>query len=457
MNLVWFKITDLRLRDHEALKKALNKTPQVLLIFCLDPRFYQNMKFGEKKFSNYKLKFLYQSLIDLYKQIKANQGHLNIYFDTPESVIPELVKKYSVKKIFHLKDTTDEELKQLEEIKEKLSQEIIVKEYWGNTVYHIDDLPYSIDKIPFIFSNFRKSLDIKKIREEQNLKLIRLQKSILDVDNIDKLIELDKKINVPVKFIGGETQAWERLNYYFYQKKLLSNYKTTRNGLLGKDYSSKFSPYLAFGNISGKSIQLEIFKYETEIEKNVSTYWLYFELIWRDFFRFSSIKYGNSMFKLNGIRNKKLDWRDNELEETKKLFNKWKYGETGYPYVDANMIELRKTGFMSNRGRQMVASFLIKDLKIDWRMGAEYFESMLIDYDVASNYGNWNYAAGIGADPRENRYFSVYKQAYTYDRACKFILNWIPELKGQNKKDIINVKNLRYYHPIVKIKNYNEN
>ena len=99
MNLVWFKITDLRLRDHEALKKAFNKTPQVLLIFCLDPRFNQNMKFGEKKFSSYKLKFLYQSLIDLYKQIKANQGHLNIYFDTPENVIPELVKKYSINSI----------------------------------------------------------------------------------------------------------------------------------------------------------------------------------------------------------------------------------------------------------------------------------------------------------------------------------------------------------------------
>ena len=148
-----------------------------------------------------------------------------------------------------------------------------------------------------------------------------------------------------------------------------------------------------------------------------------------------------------------LDWKNNDDEETNKLFNKWKYGKTGYPYIDANMLELRKTGFMSNRGRQMVASFLIKDLKIDWRRGAEYFESMLIDHDVASNYGNWNYAAGIGADPRENRYFNVYKQAYTYDRSCKFILNWIPELKGQDKKDIINVKNLNYYQPIVNIKN----
>ena len=453
MNLVWFKITDLRIRDHEALKKAFNKSSEVLLVFCLDPIFYQEMRFGEKKFSDHKLKFLYQSLLDLYSKIKENNGHLNIYFDSPENVLPELAIKYKVNKIFHFRDTTYEELKQLEKIKTNLPEYTKIKEYWGNTVYHINDLGYPVEKIPFVFSNFRKKLNIKKIRDEITIDLDKLKYSIQDIDNINSLIKLDSELNIDVKFKGGETEAWQRLDHYFYQKKLLSNYKKTRNGLLGKDYSSKFSPYLAFGNISGKSIQLEVFKYEDQIEKNVSTYWLYFELIWRDFFRFSSIKYGNSMFKLRGVKNKMLDWKNNDDDETNKLFNKWKYGKTGYPYIDANMLELRKTGFMSNRGRQMVASFLIKDLKIDWRRGAEYFESMLIDHDVASNYGNWNYAAGIGADPRENRYFNVYKQAYTYDRSCKFILNWIPELKGQDKKDIINVKNLNYYQPIVNIKN----
>merc|ERR1711991_557079 len=358
---------------------------------------------------------------------------------------PELTKKYDIKSIYHLQDTTYEELKQLDNIKKVLSDDIKIKTYWGNTLTHIEDLPYKVEKMPDIFTYFRKSLNINNIREEENLNLKKLKNTIKDVDNIDEIKNRNEELDIKLNFEGGESKAWERLQYYFYEKKLLSIYKKTRNGLLGNDYSSKFSPYLAFGNISGKSIQLEIFKYETEIEKNVSTYWLYFELIWRDFFRFSSIKHGNSMFKLNGIRNKKLDWRDNQLEETKKLFNKWKYGKTGYPYVDANMIELRKTGFMSNRGRQMVASFLIKDLKIDWRMGAEYFECMLIDHDVASNYGNWNYAAGIGADPRENRYFSVYKQAYTYDRACKFILKWIPELKNEKKENIINVFNLDTY------------
>ena len=137
------------------------------------------------------------------------------------------------------------------------------------------------------------------------------------------------------------------------------------------------------------------------------------------------------------------------------MFEHWKNGTTGFPYIDAIMIQLKKTGYISNRARQMVASFLTKDLQIDWRAGADYFESILIDHDVASNYGNWNYSAGVGSDPSENRYFNVYKQCLTYDPTCEFILFWIPELKKYNVKDIANATNLvTYYPPIIYIKPY---
>ena len=458
MNLLWYKITDLRLRDHEALKKAFSKKSDALLVFCLDPLFFQEIKsssaINQIKFDKFKEKFLYQSLIDLYDKIKENDGHLNIYLDSPENVIPELVKKYDIKGIYHLQDTTKEEINQLEEIKKKLPEETKIKSYWGNTLYHIDDLPYKIEKVPDVFTFFRKSLNFVKLREEVNLSLKKLNKCVNDTDNINVIKEKNSQLECAIAFEGGESKAWERLNYYFYKKKLLSYYKKTRNGLLGDDYSSKFSPYLAFGNISAKSIQHEIDNYEKTIEKNDSTYWMYFELLWRDFFRFSSLKFGNKIFHITGSKGKKIKWREAN-EETINLFNKWKDGQTGYPYIDANMIELKKTGFMSNRGRQMVASFLVKDLKIDWRLGAEYFESMLIDHDVASNYGNWNYAAGIGADPREDRYFNVYKQAYTYDRNCNYILKWIPSLSKEIKKNIINCIELNdYFDKIIAIKNH---
>jgi len=456
MNLVWFKSTDLRIIDNEVLKIAFENDSNVILVFCVDPNFYKNLKFGERKYSDFKLKFLYESALDLYNDIKENKGHLNIYFDSPENIIPELVEKYNIEKIFHFRDTTSDELTQLRIIKEKISQsykEVEIKEYWGNTVFHIDDLPFSIEDIPSVFTHFREQLNLKKIRQEITVDKRKLNKSIIDIENFNLIMEMNNNLKINLRFKGGEQEARKRLDYYFYENHFLSQYKKTRNNLLGNDFSSKFSPYLAFGNISGKSIVLEIFKYEREIEKNASTYWLCFELIWRDFFRFSSLKHGNKLFQLTGIKNKTLNWKKNN-RYTENLFNKWKNGKTGYPYIDANMIELNKTGYMSNRGRQMVASFLVKDLKIDWRRGAEYFESLLIDHDVASNYGNWNYAAGIGADPREDRYFNVYKQASRYDESCKFVLNWIPELKDHTPENIINVKNLNYYSPIVTIKNY---
>ena len=111
------------------------------------------------------------------------------------------------------------------------------------------------------------------------------------------------------------------------------------------------------------------------------------------------------------------------------MFEKWARGETGVPFVDASMRELLHTGWMSNRSRQNVASFLVKDLHLDWRMGAEWFESLLLDHDVSSNYGNWNYSAGIGTDPRLDRKFNVVKQALDYDPDGEFVKLWLPELK----------------------------
>jgi deoxyribodipyrimidine photo-lyase len=142
-------------------------------------------------------------------------------------------------------------------------------------------------------------------------------------------------------------------------------------------------------------------------------------LLWRDFFRFVARKYDTALFRPTGILNVQKPWK-----EDWQAFERWKQGITGVGFVDANMRELLLTGFMSNRGRQNVASYLVKDLKVHWLMGAEWFESHLIDYDVCSNYGNWNYAAGIGNDPREDRYFNIPKQASMYDPHGDYVRRW---------------------------------
>jgi deoxyribodipyrimidine photo-lyase len=228
-----------------------------------------------------------------------------------------------------------------------------------------------------------------------------------------------------ISFTGGEREARKRLENYFWETENLSNYKYTRNGLLGIDYSSKFSGWLAYGCISPRVIYSEVKRYEKSIKKNSSTYWMVFELIWRDYFRCVAMKFGNQLFYPGGIRNDEVNWKSDQ-----KKLDAWKKGETGIPFVDANMRELNETGFMSNRGRQIVASYLVKDLKQDWRFGAAYFEQELIDYDVTSNWGNWAYVAGVGNDPRENRYFNILTQAGRYDGEGEYVKHWLPELSN---------------------------
>jgi len=194
---------------------------------------------------------------------------------------------------------------------------------------------------------------------------------------------------------------------------------------LGGDYSTKFSPWLAHGCLSPKQIYAEVRRYEASRGNNESTYWVIFELLWRDFFRLMAKKYGDKIFLKGGILGKE----NGTLRDDFKAFQRWKDGKTGKGIVDANMREIASTGFMSNRGRQIVASYLVNDLKVNWQLGAEYFESLLIDYDPASNWGNWNYVAGVGNDPRENRYFNPKTQAERYDPEGKYVRFW---LEGEN-------------------------
>lgn len=193
--------------------------------------------------------------------------------------------------------------------------------------------------------------------------------------------------------------------------------------MLELDDSSKFSAYLANGCLSPRSIAAEVLRYEDARVANQSTYWMIFELLWREYFRLIERKHGSRLYRPGGLRGTPIPWRNNDS-----LFECWTRGKTGYPLVDANMRELAATGFMSNRGRQNVGSFLTKNLGIDWLRGAEWFESLLIDYDVASNYGNWAYVGGVGNDARGFRFFNILKQSRDYDADGSYVRHWLPEL-----------------------------
>ena len=172
-------------------------------------------------------------------------------------------------------------------------------------------------------------------------------------------------------------------------------------------------------------------QFETERVENQSTYWLKYELLWREYFHALGLFCGDRLFYLSGVRHRLMAWRDDSA-----AFERWTTGNTGCPIVDACMRELAATGFSSNRGRQLVASFFVKYLKLDWRLGAAWFEHHLIDYDPCSNWGNWQYLAGVGTDSQD-RVFSMLKQSERYDGDGTFVRRWLPELSDTPNRQIL--------------------
>jgi deoxyribodipyrimidine photo-lyase len=428
--VVWFR-NDLRVHDHAPLFYASQNAHEIIPVYCIDPRSYVKMDLGLEKTGNLRAKFLGESVYSLRINLQQLGGELVILRGKPEQIIPAFSETYQAEAIFFSEEVADEE-KRVEVRLEKTSWEkgINTKSFWQSTLFHIQDLPFPVEQTPEVFTQFRKECEkFSKIRKTLPVpKQINFPLMELDLEDFPNLSTFGLNGNTTtlksfLAFKGGEDEGIRRIQTYFWELDQLKVYKETRNGLLGADYSSKFSPWLAMGCTSPRFIYEEIKRYERERVENQSTYWLIFELIWRDYFRFMCKKHGNKFFQLKGLKNNVDNWKREEG-----VFWKWAKGETGIPFVDANMRELNETGFMSNRGRQNVASFLVNDLRIDWRWGASYFESRLLDYDVYSNWGNWMYIAGVGNDPRENRYFNIIRQAQNYDPKGDYVRYWIPEL-----------------------------
>ncbi|PRP73583.1 cryptochrome DASH-like [Planoprotostelium fungivorum] len=479
-SLVWFR-GDLRLHDNEPLTMAIKQSQgRILPFYCFDVRqFGPTYSFGFPKTGPFRAEFLIESVQCLRDGLRKLGSDLIVRVGKPEEEIPKLIKSLNVPvtHLFGQKEITSEETdceKSVHRALGKLDKKVESKLVWGGqTMHHIDDLPFQVEGgHPLkVFTHYRTMMESKNISVRQPFpspsKLQSLPKtgkedrevSVGDLPDLDQLMAIgnfgkwlqdhvqrdpnykgdeivkegptsnSKKHRDPAQVMtGGEVAGLKRLHFYLWEGRHIDTYKSTRNGLLGSTYATKFSPWLATGCLSVRQIYHEIKKYESKHGANDSTYWVTFELMWRDYFKWVGLKHKNDIFKLYGLKGEKKD-EQREWKKDVSTFEMWARCKTGYPFVDANMRELTATGHMSNRGRQNVASFLTKDMKMDWRMGAEFFESFLIDHDVTSNYCNWLYVAGVGNDPKENRYFNVVKQGHMYDSKGEYVCYWFPQLK----------------------------
>lgn len=252
-------------------------------------------------------------------------------------------------------------------------------------------------------------------------------------------------------FKGGESHALARLEHLITSGSIYV-YHETRNGLFGEDFSTKLSAYLALGCITSRQIHTSLLAFEDGTNDAWSTlegygkgepakggtYSIRFELLWRDYMRLCTRKFGSKLFQLSGFKASDDErWRTPahprgaSSEEIQEQIERFLNGTTGMGLIDASLRELYHTGYTSNRARQNVASYLAKHLKLDWRIGAEWYESMLVDYDLSSNWGNWQYLAGVGNDPRgENRIFNPVKQSFDYDPEGAYVKMWVKETRS---------------------------
>lgn len=482
----WFR-NDLRLHDNPALNRCIQKmngckekndiSCGIIPIYCFDTRFIGGQtitEFGSKKCDAKRALFILQSVKDLRQNLEKNGSGLVVAYGKTEEVMDHLCdvlnRQLDEKNILMSPVVTVQEEPASEEyavdkavrsVSKKTGAAGSLETVWAASLYDIDSLPFNggVTGMPDTFTPFRNKVEKNcqilpplPTPSRANLALPKSKdlKDVLDgnllpncslsfMPTLEELGYSTEEIELAtnpdprgvMKFQGGETAGLARVEEYIFEKDLLKIYFDTRNGMLGADYSTKFSPWLAQGCLSPRFVAEECRRYEDERGiANKSTYWVVFELLWGCFFRMFAAKYGNSIFFLDGTIGKEAHGSHPNSRKwglDPRHLQAWKDGMTGYPLVDANMRELKATGFMSNRGRQNVASFLAIDLNTDWRYGADHFESHLLDFDVYANWGNWCSAAGMTGG-RLNR-FNIVKQSKDYDAEGEYVKHWCPELK----------------------------
>jgi len=405
---------DLRIQDNVGLIESLQNSKEVIPCFIYDENIIKKLKDSEFRWN-----FLNESLVDLDNELKKKGTSLQILEGKPEKIIDSMIKKHNLNAIFLNTDFTNYAQRRDEKIfqickKNKISfhSTLDFLLHNPNEIKTNEGSPYTI--YSFFYKKARQ-FPIKKI--VKNIQK-NYSKEIISDDQIKKSKIKNNEI------IGGRKEALKILK----DLDKFRDYDKVRD-FPGLNQTTMLSAHNKFGTVSVREVHKEI--------KEVlgSDHTIMGEIYWREFF--SHILFHFPYAQKTTFRKKfqKIPW-----SKSKESFKKWSEGKTGFPIVDAGMRQLNQTGFMHNRVRMIVASFLTKDLHMDWRLGEKYFEEKLIDHDPAVNSGNWQWAASTGCDSVPYfRIFNPWRQQERFDLNCDYIKKWVPELEKIEPKIIHNL------------------
>lgn len=482
--------SDLRRHDNHCLLAASKAVEHLLIVFCVEPQWLSMGRYQQTRMAQHRRRFLTQSLYQLKKQLAEEGQQLLVFAGDPLEILPKVIDQYQVSHVFRSLHPAFDEQQQWQLLHSsvdalsttgriewhELDNLSLINQSDMRRLTGLDNLQpqknsLTTDFIPS-FSKFRRMVEsaIKKqvfTIDTPSCASIPLPKPVAlspsnyaqltkywvddiehalgitsvecinrDADNIhvnahDTNQACHEWLNTTVTstndeqagFFGGESSARDHLKRYFSDERA-HQYKHVRNALGGWENSTKFSPWLANGCLSARQVIDALHKFEQKSERSDSSYWIFFELLWREYFFWYAFYHQQALFRFSGIHRRRP-----LTSFYPERFRSWADGSTPYPLVNACMKQLNQTGYMSNRGRQLVASCLVNEMKLDWRYGAAYFEAQLIDYDVATNWGNWQYLAGVGADPRSTdqggRHFDLKKQQQRFDPKGVFVREWL--------------------------------
>lgn len=421
VGLYWFS-NDLRVADNPLLAQAANECQQLICLYVLPPESRQPNRYGLRGLGEQRWRFLQGSLRDLQQQLQARGQQLLVLQQNPLHSLAELISTHGIEAIYFAQHAGYYE-RRYQHILRQRYPFIHYNSAATHTLFDPLQLPFDLADLPDNFSKFRRlveSIDLRTRIAAAEPAAIALPRSPLKAELVlQKWQQLPAtKVIADHPWQGGSSAALQHVQQYF-ASSAPQTYKETRNALDDWSSSTKFSAWLADGSLSVRQILTALTQHEQQQGANDSTYWIWFELLWREYFQWYAHAHGKRLFAFSGLKQ-----RGPATSFYPARFQKWCSGNTPYPVVNACMRQLNTTGYMSNRGRQLVASCLVHELALDWRYGAAYFEQQLIDYDVAANWGNWQYLAGVGADPRGHRRFDLDKQTRQYDPQGSFIAYW---------------------------------